>query len=274
MIALAARGPLLAIDTAFERCSAGLYDTTTDRMLASAELVIGKGHAEQLMGIVGDVLAEAGMRYGDLAKLAVTVGPGSFTGLRVGVSAVRGLALALGIPAVGVSTLEAMAAPFVRDLGRADAVLAVLDAKRGEVYAALYGPDGKERVAPTAIAPEDLLSLLEWPRNTSRDSRERDNREPDNPKIVFGQTGQLALVGSGAQLVLEHLLAQASLVDRLTILSTEARVDIAALAKLAIERQAEGSPVPLYLRGADAKPAAPAAGLRFARASLSQAVRV
>ena len=257
-------GPLLAIDTAFEHCSAGLYDLATGFMLASAEPVIGKGHAERLMGIIGDVLAEAGLRYGDLSRLAVTVGPGSFTGLRVGVSAVRGLALALGIPAVGVSTLEAMAEPFVHDLGEADAVLAVLDAKRGELYAALYGCGGEERAAPVAIAPEALLSLVETSRNISHGVQ----------GVPFRQSGRLFLVGSGAEIAQQVLAAETGLADRLTMLSTEARIDIAALARLGAARQAGSPPVPLYLRGADAKPATPAAGLTFSGASLSQAVRV
>ena len=263
MTASRTSGPLLAVDTAFERCSAGLYDLASGLVLASAEPVIGKGHAERLMGIIGDVLAEAGLRYGDLSKLAVTVGPGSFTGLRVGVSAVRGLALALGIPAVGVSTLEAMAAPFVHDLGDADAVLAVLDAKRGELYAALYGRGGKERAAPVAIAPEDLPALLQTSCITSQDER-------GSP---YGPRGRFVIVGSGAEIAQHVIAAEPGLVDRLTILSSEARVDIAALARIAAARQAGGPPVPLYLRGADAKPATPVAGLTFSGASLSQAVR-
>ena len=257
-------GPLLAIDTAFDRCSAGLYDLAAGLMLASAEPVIGKGHAERLIGIVGDVLAEAGLRYGELSKLVVTVGPGSFTGLRVGVSAVRGLALALGIPAVGVSTLEAMAAPFAHDLGEADVVLAVLDAKRGELYAALYGRDGEERAAPVVIAPEDLPAFL----RTSRKPLQ-DERGPLN-----GHPGRFILVGSGAEIACRRLAAEPGLADRVTILSSEARVDIAALAGLGAVRRLGGPPVPLYLRGADARPAPPAAGLTFSGASLSQAVRV
>ena len=256
-----ARGPILAIDTAFERCSAGVYDPATDRLLAAAEPIIGKGHAERLMGIVGDVLARANLRYGDLSKLGVTVGPGSFTGLRVGVSAVRGLALALGIPAVGLSTLEAMAEPFARGIGETDAVLAVLDAKRGELYVALYGTGGIERVAPVAMAPEALAAMLR--------SSDRIARHPAD-----GVFGHLGLVGSGAAIAHEHLVLQPGLADRLTILSSEARVDIVALARLAAGRSGDGPPVPLYLRGADARPAAPPAGLRFAGASPSQANRV
>ena len=119
---------LLAIDTAFERCSAGLLDMDARRMLARAEPEIGKGHAERLMGVVAEVLTEAGASYADLGRIAVAVGPGSFTGLRVGVAAARGLSLALAVPAVGIGTLDALAAPHI---GTGSPILAVLDARRG-----------------------------------------------------------------------------------------------------------------------------------------------
>ncbi|MAP19128.1 MAG: tRNA (adenosine(37)-N6)-threonylcarbamoyltransferase complex dimerization subunit type 1 TsaB, partial [Aurantimonas sp.] len=148
---------LLAVDTAFARCSVGLFDMDAGVMLAGDEPEIGKGHAEQLFGIIDDVLNAAGADYGSLRRIAVTVGPGSFTGLRVGVSAVRGLALTLGVPAVGVTTLEVLAAPH---LAADRVVLSVLDAKRGEVYAALYDSDGAALKEPAALAPEDLVGVV------------------------------------------------------------------------------------------------------------------
>ena len=101
---------LLAIDTAAGLCAACVYDATAGEVTGRDVLDIGKGHAEHLMAVIGPPLSEAGIGYGDLGAIAVSVGPGSFTGVRVGVSAARGLALALKMPAIGVTTLEALAA--------------------------------------------------------------------------------------------------------------------------------------------------------------------
>lgn len=224
---------LLAIDTAFERCSAGLLDLRSGAIVGRAEPEIGKGHAERLMGVVEEVLASASVGYEDIARIAVTVGPGSFTGLRVGVSAARGLALALGVPAVGVTTLEALAAPHV---GGGRPILSVLDAKRGEVYAALFGADGALLEAPRALPPQALQAF------------------------IAGLPGDrtIGLVGTGAAIAEAVLQPRAS-----EVLTDEARVDVAVLARLAAGRQAGEPPRPLYLRGADAKPASATAGVAF-----------
>ena len=111
-----------------------------------------KGHAERLMPMLEEVLAEAGHGYGDLAGLAVAVGPGNFTGLRIGVSAARGLAMALGIPAIGVSVLEALA------FETRGPVLALADARGGRVYAQRF-EDGKPLGAAEMVMAEDLTAF-------------------------------------------------------------------------------------------------------------------
>ncbi|KQT83940.1 tRNA (adenosine(37)-N6)-threonylcarbamoyltransferase complex dimerization subunit type 1 TsaB [Aurantimonas sp. Leaf443] len=219
---------VLAVDTAFDRCSLALLDARSDAILALREPPMAKGHAEALMGLLAEALAEAGVAYGDLGRLGVTVGPGSFTGVRVGVSAVRALALALAIPAVGVTTLEAMAAPY-RARGRA--VLSVLDAKRGELHVALYASEGACLAPPAAIAPTALEAFVGG---------------------ALGKGEPLLLVGSGASVACEHLGP-----GRCEIGLEAARVEIAALARLCAARAPDGPPRPLYLRSADAKPPAP-----------------
>jgi tRNA threonylcarbamoyladenosine biosynthesis protein TsaB len=220
-LAAGGSGLLLAVDTTGERCSACVYDTRSSRVLALAEPEIGKGHAERLMGVVDDVLAAAGAGYGDLERLAVAVGPGSFTGIRVGVSAIRGLSLALARPAVGVDVLEALAQPH---LNAGSAVLAVQDARRGELYAALYAKEGSALRVPAALAAQSL------------------------PAFVASVEGQsLALVGSGAG------IASAQLAHA-RIVSSRPEPSIAAVAAIGA-RRGTGAPVrPLYLRQADAKP--------------------
>jgi tRNA threonylcarbamoyl adenosine modification protein YeaZ len=122
-------------------------------------------HASRLLGLVERVLAEAGASLEDVERLAVGAGPGGFTGLRIGIATARGLAQGRGLPLVGVSSLEALAAGAATgpaevagsgDAARARPVAAVIDARRGEVFAAVYAPDGAVLLAPAALAPAAL----------------------------------------------------------------------------------------------------------------------
>jgi tRNA threonylcarbamoyladenosine biosynthesis protein TsaB len=140
---------VLAIDTALEACAAAVLDI--GRGLTSRSLPMMRGHAEALMPLIADVMSTAAIEFCDLDRIAVTVGPGSFTGLRVGVAAARGIALAAGKPVVGLSTLAAFAAPFF-DADDAKALLAVIDARPDQVYMQLFGPGGRTLIAPR-IAP-------------------------------------------------------------------------------------------------------------------------
>jgi tRNA threonylcarbamoyladenosine biosynthesis protein TsaB len=142
---------VLAIDTAGTGCYAALYDTDQDSIIGAAGADIGRGHAEQLMDFVDAALDVAGMTLQDIGRIAVTVGPGSFTGIRVGVAAARGLALALGVPAVGVSTLAAIAA----DHQTGTPLMVAMDAKRDEVYWQRFAADG------SAASPPAIASLAE-----------------------------------------------------------------------------------------------------------------
>ena len=113
-------------------------------------------HTAELLALARRLLAEAGLGFADVDRIAVGTGPGSFTGLRIGVATARALAQATGAPVVLVSTLEALAAPVEHD----GPVIAVVDARRGEVFAA--GWHGTEQVlAPRALAPEELAALAE-----------------------------------------------------------------------------------------------------------------
>lgn len=127
------------------------------------------GHATRLLPLVHSLLADTGIVWGDIERIAVGVGPGTFTGLRIGVATARGLAQSLGVELVGVSSLRALAHAAVRtdsDVVRWDgggeegsaAVLAVIDARRGEVFAAAYR-DHTELIDPAALPPCDLAEL-------------------------------------------------------------------------------------------------------------------
>jgi tRNA threonylcarbamoyl adenosine modification protein YeaZ len=140
---------ILAIDTALEACSAAVLDTGRDDGLTMRSVPMLRGHAEALMPLIAAVMSDAGVEFAELDRIAVTVGPGSFTGLRVGVAAARAIALAAGKPAVGVTTLVALAAPF---FGEGQALMPVIDARHDRVYMQLFGPDGRSLVAPRIAA--------------------------------------------------------------------------------------------------------------------------
>jgi tRNA threonylcarbamoyl adenosine modification protein YeaZ len=173
------------------------------------------------------VLGDAGCSLVDLDRIAVTSGPGSFTGVRVGIAAARALALSLGIPAVGIASLAALLLDVLRSSSSGTAV-AVLDARRGEIYARVQDvASGAVRVEATAMRIEDLATLL--------------SRTP----------GPLLLSGAAAPL-LAGVLA-----DRETrIVGTLEAPDIAAVALLGLRAETTSPPIPLYARGADAKPQA------------------
>jgi len=152
---------VLAVETSTLAGGVALLDG--ERLVAEYLLDVGIAHSERLMAAVDRVLADARWTARDLAGLAVAVGPGSFTGLRIAVSTVKGLALALGLPIAAVPTLDAMAAavPWA-----SLPVCPVLDARKGEVYASRYHwEDGAMRRdwEYTALAPEALAERLKEP---------------------------------------------------------------------------------------------------------------
>jgi tRNA threonylcarbamoyladenosine biosynthesis protein TsaB len=124
------------------------------------------GHATRLLEMADELLGKAGIRWRAIDRIAVGVGPGTFTGLRVGIATARGLAQSLGVELVGVSSLRALAEPALHcEPTSAGGVLAVLDARRGEAFLAAYGltegGSSEELVAPRALAPEELGGIVE-----------------------------------------------------------------------------------------------------------------
>jgi tRNA threonylcarbamoyladenosine biosynthesis protein TsaB len=152
---------VLAVETSTLSGGAALLDG--ERIVGEYTLDVRITHSERLMAAIDQLLTDAGWTARDLEGLAVSVGPGSFTGLRVGLSTVKGLALALSIPVAAVPTLDAMAAmlPFA-----SLPVCPVLDARKREVYASLYRWDGltmRREWEYLAIAPDDLARRLDEP---------------------------------------------------------------------------------------------------------------
>jgi tRNA threonylcarbamoyladenosine biosynthesis protein TsaB len=144
---------VLAIDTALEACSAAVLDPDSG-ITASESLAMTRGHAETLMPLIARVMNGAGVEFAQLDRIAVTTGPGSFTGLRVGISAARGIALAAGKPAVGLSTLAALAAPLIAtDDGTQ--VVAAIDARYEHIFLQVFGVNGRTLVGPRVASLRD-----------------------------------------------------------------------------------------------------------------------
>ena len=144
---------ILALDSACASCSAAILQDGD--ILADAFEAMSRGQAARLMPMVEEVLAKAGMAVRDMDAVAVTVGPGAFTGIRIGMAAARGLGLAAGLPVIGIATTEVVAAAE-RKAG--EPVLVVLETKRADIYAQYLATDSEN--APLACALEALPDML------------------------------------------------------------------------------------------------------------------
>ena len=210
---------LLVIDTALGLCTAAASDG--GRIVARSE-PMARGHQEALAPLARAVMAEAGLAFGDLVGIGVTVGPGSFTGLRVGLAFAQGLGAAVDRPVVGLSTLDALAASAESDDGP---VAAIVDARRGQVYARLFASDGSPLDAAEATPLTALGGRLDQ----------------------AGAAGRL--VGTGARLAAEA----APLWTALDLAGPTPRALI-RLTERALSRGEFGAPRPQYLRAPDATP--------------------
>ncbi len=228
---------LLAIDTSMAACSVAVCDSGHDLPLAKAHVAMERGHAEALAPMVRMVMTEAGLAFSALDRIAVTIGPGTFTGVRIGLAMARGLGLALDIPVIGIDTLSAIAA---NEAERDQPILVAADARRDEVYAALF-IDGKCVNRPAVLTIKRAAQLL-----------------PDGPCYILG---------SGA----ERVLAAARRDD----LTRSRAGDLPSAANfwpLAIAAPITGSmPAPLYLRAPDAKPQQMNAAIVIREASVAEA---
>ena len=141
---------ILAFDTSAAHCAAALL--CGGRIVAARDEAMATGQAERLVAMLEELLAEAGLAWRDVSRIGVGTGPGNFTGVRIAVAAARGLALGLGVPAVGVTRLEALA------FGLPGPVAVVEDARRGEIYLlAGNGPARLTTVEGCGLGPVDLV---------------------------------------------------------------------------------------------------------------------
>jgi tRNA threonylcarbamoyladenosine biosynthesis protein TsaB len=147
---------ILAIDTALDACSAGILDTDAGKLIAQESQAMKRGHAEALMPLIARVIKGTGIAFASLDRIAVTTGPGSFTGLRVGLSAARGIALAADRPVVGLTTLAAYAAPVVTQ-NVEHPVISAIDARHDHVYFQVVSGNGSPLIRPRVAPIEEAL---------------------------------------------------------------------------------------------------------------------
>jgi tRNA threonylcarbamoyladenosine biosynthesis protein TsaB len=222
---------LLAIDTALPAISACVLDDGADSPEAIETIAMERGHAEALLPLIDRVMARVESGFASLGRVAVTVGPGSFTGLRVGIAAARAIGIACKIPVTGVSTLAALAAPLILEQ-KPGLVAAAIDARRGNVFFAAFGPDGRAVLAPRIASAREAVRAL--------------------------GAGPVRLAGSGARLLAIEALAARTKIE---IACENVALDIVFVAKLGLLADpALTPPRPFYLAapGAKAPEAAPA----------------
>jgi len=216
---------VLAIDTALAVCAAAILDTDQGGLIASESLPMFRGHAEALMPLIARVMDRAGIEFVELDRVAVTTGPGSFTGLRVGISAARGFALAAAKPAVGLSTLAAYAAPHIAQ-DDSIPVVVVVDARHDQVYLQVFGTGGRTLVSPRIA--------------------------PIREAVRAAALGPVRIVGSAANLI---VAAWPSEQPAPSLVDSRPAPDIDWVARLgAAAAEGHAPPKPLYLRAPDAQP--------------------
>lgn len=219
---------VLALDTALGACSVAVLDTAAGRILARRSEPMERGHAERLVPLAAEICREAGMEAADCRRFVATVGPGSFTGLRVAIAAARGMALAAEGEAVGITALAALAEPLLA-APEPVAVLAAIDARHGHVYAALTGHD-RTVLAPPAYLPAEEAARL-------------------------AAAQPVALVGPGAEAV---MAAWPDGTSAPALLDATGWPDIAVVARMGASADPAAFPCkPLYLKAVDAKPQVP-----------------
>ncbi len=216
---------ILAFDTAGSACSVAA--ARGSRVLAAERSALRHGHAEVLMGMIERVMAQAGLAAGELDRLAISTGPGGFTGIRAGIAAARGIAVACGVRLVGVSSFDAVAATLA---DRAAAFrLVALDSRRAELYVQMFDAACAALGAPVALLPTHLSGYV---RELSGDAT-------------------LAVAGDDTERAMAALAGHAATV----VVAPDSAPDALGVLEVARRRLVSGAPdgtaAPLYLRPPD-----------------------
>lgn len=150
---------ILALDTSCAAASVAVYDAAERRVLASETLAMAQGHAEALAPMVQRAMAQVEGGIATIERIAVCVGPGSFTGIRISLAMARAMGVAVGAPVVGVSSLLAFAGPLLAD-PKPGIIVSAIDAKHGQIYVQLFEPSGRPLFAPRVAKLRDASRLI------------------------------------------------------------------------------------------------------------------
>jgi tRNA threonylcarbamoyladenosine biosynthesis protein TsaB len=218
---------ILAFDTCLDACSAAVFSDASGGVIRCAFEPMATGQAERLIPMIAELMSEAGLAYPDIHRIAVTVGPGTFTGTRIAIAAARAMALATDAEVVSATSLSVIAQQVVPRLGEiedAEAIAVAVDARRGQLYWQRFAPAGGlvPLCEPQLVTPEQAAQQC------------------------AGATH--AIAGSGAETVASHDPGRQLALAEITL---PRAADLAAMAP---HLTGVGSPKPLYLRPADAKP--------------------
>lgn len=208
-------GTVLALDASGAACSVALM--REGNLIAARREPMDRGHAEALMPLVMEVMGEAGIAFSDLATIAVGVGPGSFTGIRIALAAAHGMALAARRPVVGIDSFSAVAAQVARADLAGRSLLVAIESKRHELFGQYFDSDLHAIGGPLVLAPDALLQ-----------------QRPDGALLIAGDGAVRMPSGVGIELARQDL-----------------RPDAQAIARLVQAGHAVLAARPLYLRGAD-----------------------
>jgi len=214
---------ILAMDTSAAACSVAVWqnDTVTHHNFQE----MARGHASELMPMIASLLQDASLEISDFDALAVTVGPGAFTGLRISLAAARGFAAASGLPVIGVTTLEALS----HGAGEVSIpVLCALDAKRADLYAQVFDGHGNPTTQAVARLPEDVVNLFS------------------------GEKGKVLIVGDSFDRVKDILLDQGYQPEQSDLRLPDARHVAEVAAQKGLPVGEEARPSAFYIRPPDA----------------------
>ena len=224
---------LLVLDCAANACAAAILDN--DLELASVSEPMTRGHAERIAPMLAECLASASADAASLDAVAVTIGPGAFTGIRIGLAAARGFALAAGIPILGVSCLAVAAAPFRRQ----SPVLVALETKRADFYLQAFDRNGKPVTDPAALPAGDIAAFL-----------------AASGAVLDGSSNGWPVTGDGA----DRLIAETRGISLGLHLAnppepnsavTAGKIALARIAATGLPDPTDAGPRPLYLRPPD-----------------------
>jgi tRNA threonylcarbamoyladenosine biosynthesis protein TsaB len=224
---------ILAIDTSCGAASIAVLDSDAQQAIVHESVTMARGHAEVLAPMLERAMREVEGGMGSIERVAVAVGPGSFTGIRIGLAMARAIALTLEVPVVGISTLVAFAGPLLEE-AKPGVIAAAIDAKHGQVYFQLFESNGRLIFSPRALTVRDAVRLIGG--------------------------GPARLSGDAAQMIAEEAQRGGGDFDASQALAFP---DIVALARIGLAADPAAWPArPLYVKAPDAHPPRADAGVR------------